>query len=301
MPLQPSSSAIHVYGSLDASTAIQNAPRTPMSVTIHPVALFSILDHYLRRTDKQDRVLGTLLGTRTDTGVEVRSSFAVLHSETSEQVAVDMDYHRTMYDLHHKVNSKEVIVGWYSTGSNLNTFSALIQNFYSQETAPHQAIHVALNTGVDDSEPAGIKAYFSAPVGVFPRPENCVFVPVPVELRFHDTERSGLDLLTSTATSPNSTSNQPLSDLEILEQSIQNVSDMLDRVLAYVRSVLAGEIKGDPALGRYLMDTLGASTDDLEKGGFNASLQDTLMISYLANLVRAQAEVSSRLALVTSA
>lgn len=94
---------------------------------------------------------------------------------------------------------------------------------------------------------------------------------------------------------------------------------MLDRVLAYVRSVLAGETKGDPALGRYLMDTLGASTDDLEKGGFNASLQvclpvlflvilgaddtlqDTLMISYLANLVRAQAEVSSRLALVTSA
>ncbi|KAK0491389.1 JAB1/Mov34/MPN/PAD-1 ubiquitin protease-domain-containing protein [Armillaria novae-zelandiae] len=301
MPLQPSSSAIHVHSSLGTSTAVQNAPRTPTSVTIHPVALFSILDHYLRRTDKQDRVLGTLLGTRTDSGVEVRSSFAVLHSETSEQVAVDMDYHRTMYDLHHKVNSKEVIVGWYSTGSNLNTFSALIQNFYSQETAPHQAIHVALNTGVDDGEPAGIKAYFSSPVGVFPRPENCVFVPVPVELRFHDAERSGLDLLTSTAASPSSTSNQPLADLEILEQSIQNVSGMLDRVLAYVRSVLAGETKGDPALGRYLMDTLGASTDDLEKGGFNASLQDTLMISYLANLVRAQAEVSSRLALVTSA
>ncbi|KAK0461753.1 JAB1/Mov34/MPN/PAD-1 ubiquitin protease-domain-containing protein [Desarmillaria tabescens] len=301
MPLQPSSSAIHVHSSLNTSTAAQNAPRTPTSVTIHPVALFSILDHYLRRTDKQDRVLGTLLGTRTETGVEVRSSFAVLHSETSEQVAVDMDYHRTMYDLHHKVNSKEVIVGWYSTGSNLNTFSALIQNFYSQETAPHQAIHVALNTGIDDGEPAGIKAYFSSPVGVFPRPENCVFVPVPVELRFHDAERSGLDLLTSTAVSPNSTSNQPLADLEILEQSIQNVSDMLDRVLVYVRSVLAGETKGDPALGRYLMDTLGASTDDLEKGGFNASLQDTLMISYLANLVRAQAEVSSRLALVTSA
>ncbi|PBK66889.1 eukaryotic translation initiation factor 3 [Armillaria solidipes] len=301
MPLQPSSSAIHVHSSLNTSAVVQNAPRTPTSVTIHPVALFSILDHYLRRTDKQDRVLGTLLGTRTDSGVEVRSSFAVLHSETSEQVAVDMDYHRTMYDLHHKVNSKEVIVGWYSTGSNLNTFSALIQNFYSQETAPHQAIHVALNTGIDDGEPAGIKAYFSSPVGVFPRPENCVFVPVPVELRFHDAERSGLDLLASTAASPSSTSNQPLADLEILEQSIQNVSGMLDRVLAYVRSVLAGETKGDPALGRYLMDTLGASTDDLEKGGFNASLQDTLMISYLANLVRAQAEVSSRLALVTSA
>jgi translation initiation factor 3 subunit F len=88
-------------------------------VTIHPVALFSILDHYLRRKDDQDRVIGTLLGVRSGTAggaeaetVEVRSSFAVLHSETSEQVAVDMEYHRTMYELHHKVNPKEVIVGW---------------------------------------------------------------------------------------------------------------------------------------------------------------------------------------------
>lgn len=48
---------------------------------------------------------------------------------------------------------------------------------------------------------------------------------------------------------------------------------MLDRVLSYVQSVLSGEVKGDPALGRYLMDTLGSSTEDLEKGGFNASLQ----------------------------
>jgi translation initiation factor 3 subunit F len=46
----------------------------------------------------------------------------------------------------------------YSTGSNLNTYSALIQNFYSQETAPHQAVHVALNTGIE-GEQAGVKAY----------------------------------------------------------------------------------------------------------------------------------------------
>jgi len=242
-------------------------------------------------------VIGTLLGVRSTTDsseVEVRSSFAVLHSETSEQVAVDMEYHRTMYELHHKVNPKEVIVGWYSTGSNLNTYSALIQNFYSQETAPYQAVHVVLNTGVKAGEQAGVKAYVSSPVGVFPKPENCVFVPVPCELRFHQAERSGIDLLTQS-----SSSTFPTTDLEILERSIHSVSSMLDRVLSYVRSVLSGEKKGDPAVGRYLMDTLGASTGDLEKGGFNASLQDTLMVSYLANLVRAQAEVSSRLALTT--
>lgn len=78
------------------------------------MALFSILDHYLRRKDEQERVIGTLLGIRSDTGdIEVRSAFAVLHSETAEQVAVDLEYHHAMYDLHHKINPKEVIVGWY--------------------------------------------------------------------------------------------------------------------------------------------------------------------------------------------
>ncbi|KAF9481864.1 Mov34-domain-containing protein [Pholiota conissans] len=299
MPLGPKSSAINISGTTVTDSS-PNVPRTPTNITIHPVALFSILDHYLRRTDAQDRVIGTLLGTRHDNEVEVRSSFAVLHSETDEQVAVDMDYHRTMYELHHKVNPKEVIVGWYSTGSNLNTYSALIQNFYSQETGPHQAIHVSINTGVEEGQEAGVRAYISSPVGINPKPENCVFVPVPVELRFHDAERSGLDLLVNTASEPTSTSSQPVADLEIIERAILSVSDMLDRVLTYVRAVLSGEKKGDPAIGRYLMDTLGASTDDLEKGGFNTSLQDTLMISYLANLVRAQAEVSSRLALTVA-
>ncbi|KAF5393171.1 hypothetical protein D9757_001296 [Collybiopsis confluens] len=324
MPLGPSSSAIHIQPHVSAaSTHTHNAPKTPTNITIHPVALFSILDHYLRRKDDQDRVIGTLLGTRTtgtdpDTSsetvtIEVCSSFAVLHSETSEQVAVDMDYHRTMYELHHKVSPKEIIVGWYSTGSNLNTYSALIQNFYSQETAPHQAIHVSLDTGVEPGQPAGVKGYISSPVGVFPKAENCVFVPIPVELRFRDSERSGVNLLTQAALSatpstsssgPDSTDAHPSTSLDVLESTLLNVSSMLDRVLTYVKSVLDGKVAGDAAVGRYLMDTLGTNVDDLigggnsEKGGFNARLQDTLMLSYLANLVRAQAEVSSRLALV---
>ncbi|KAJ6539652.1 hypothetical protein B0H19DRAFT_368355 [Mycena capillaripes] len=134
------------------------------------------------------------------------------------------------------------------------------------------------------------------------------------------TDIFSVDLLTQTALSPNSTTAQPVTSIANLDATLTNVSQMLDRVLAYVRQVLAGEVQGDKALGRYLMDTLGVAAVG-EKAGedkaFNASLQvrcalvyplpelmcalqDTLMISYLANLVRAQAEVSARLALVTS-
>lgn len=79
-----------------------------------------------------------------------------------------------------------------------------------------------------------------------------------------------VDLLSSAASG---STEYPVTDLDILERSLVSVSDMLDRVLAYVRSVLAGEVKGDAAVGRYLMDAFGTSTEELEKGTFNSSLQ----------------------------
>lgn len=54
----------------------------------HLQALFSILDHSLRRNADQDRVIGTLLGVRSEDGseVEIRNCFAVGHNESQEQV-----------------------------------------------------------------------------------------------------------------------------------------------------------------------------------------------------------------------
>ncbi|KAL5487681.1 hypothetical protein ACEPAI_5789 [Sanghuangporus weigelae] len=298
MPIGQPSSALNLQN-LNSGT-VSNPTRSIQNVIVHPVVLFNILDHYLRRKDSQERVIGTLLGIRTETEIEVHNCFAVLHSETTEQVAVDQDYHRTVYDLHHKVHPKEVIVGWYSTGSNLNTYSALIQYFYSQETAPHPAVHITLNTGTEEGSEPGVKAFLSSPVGVYPKPENCVFIPIPCELRFNNSERGGLDILTKSLSSTSPSVTNALSDIEVLERSVQMVSEMLDRVLSYVRSVIAGEIKGDPAIGRYLLETFATSTEGLDQGSFAGSLQDTLMISYLASLIRSQAEVSTRLQLVTS-
>lgn len=88
---------------------------------------------------------------------------------------------------------------------------------------------------------------------------KCAVVPPPV------------DLLSTVASGANDL--YPATDLDILDRALVSVSDMLDRVLTYVRSVLSGEVKGDRAVGRYLMDTFDASTEELEKGAFNTSLQ----------------------------
>jgi translation initiation factor 3 subunit F len=278
-----------------------------------------------------------LLGTRIENEIEVRSSFAVLHSETSEQVAVDMEYHRSMFDLHQRVHPREVIVGWYvlrfyfwvrnclakdlllaerrySTGSNLNTYSSLIQNFYSQETAPHQAIHLAVDTGVQEGGDPGVKAYtryihrrldslarcrlITPQLACRSSPEArklCIRpCAVRAEVPWHRAQRSyvshfilffpsqltcssnPVDLLLKALNSPTHLAS-PVQDLEVLQQALASVVEMIDRVIAYVRSVLSGEVEGNEGVGRYLMDTLSETTDGLEKGKleglFNAHLQ----------------------------
>ncbi|KAN0097571.1 hypothetical protein V8E55_002017 [Tylopilus felleus] len=308
MPLAPPSSAIFLQRGAHALADL--TPPRPASLTIHPTALLSILDHYLRRTDAQHRVIGTLLGTRTPssassatspTVINVTHAFAVLHSETEEQVAVDGDYHRTMYEMFLKGRGESIvpsgtssagvgvgpqgreglrIVGWYATGSSesgqagLGTFSALIQNFYEQETAPFPAVHLALDTGTEEGVGAGVRAYVSSPVGVYPKAENCVFVPIPCELKFHESERSGLDLLLSSSTSSNGF--LPTSPLPAIHTALVSTSDALNRVLAHVQGILRGEIPPDPVLGRYLWNMLGAATDD--EGGWATALQDSVMV-----------------------
>lgn len=64
----------------------------------------------------------------------------------------------------------------------------------------------------------------------------------------------------------------PVGELAQLESTLNNVLEMLDRVLAYAQEAAAGK-EADPALGRYLMGALGGGAEESGKGGFTGSLQ----------------------------
>ncbi|KAB8229318.1 hypothetical protein ETB97_009155 [Aspergillus alliaceus] len=284
--------------------AVGSAPTTaPLNVVIHPQALFSILDHSLRRNADQERVIGTLLGTRSEDGteVEIRTTFAVGHTETTDQVEVDMEYQKQMLALHLKANPKEVLVGWYATSSELNTFSALIQNFYSGQgdgTFPHPAVHLTVST--EPGKDVETRAYISAPVGVTAEraADSAAFIPVPYEIRYGETEKSGLESIAAARDSENRAANI-FTDIEALERAIEEVLGMIDRVSRYVESVIDEEAPASTALGQFLLNALALAPKvepaDIERD-FNNHIQDVLVVSYLANTIRTQMELSNRLA-----
>jgi translation initiation factor 3 subunit F len=56
------------------------------TVKVQPVVLFSVCDAYIRRSEKQERVIGTLLGTVSDNVIDVKSCYVVPHNESQDQV-----------------------------------------------------------------------------------------------------------------------------------------------------------------------------------------------------------------------
>eukprot|EP00347_Sterkiella_histriomuscorum_P010033 403338947 len=96
----------------------------PKNVVVHPTVLLSVVDHYNRSAkDTKKRVVGILLGEFGDKGVlDVTNCYAVPFDEELQEPNVwffDHIYHETMYNMMRKINSKEKIIGWYSTGPSI--------------------------------------------------------------------------------------------------------------------------------------------------------------------------------------
>ena len=74
---------------------------------------------------------------------------------------------------------------------------------------------------------------------------------------------------------------------------------MLERVSNYVSNVLDEEAEPSSALGQFLMNTLALAPkvepEQVERD-FNNHIQDVLLVSYLANTIRTQIDLSNRLA-----
>ncbi|CAK9326247.1 unnamed protein product [Citrullus colocynthis] len=261
-----------------------------LSAKVHPLVIFNICDCYVRRPDQADRVIGTLLGSVLPDGtVDIRNSYAVPHNEFSDQVALDIDYHHNMLSSHQKVNPKEVIVGWYSTGTGVTGGSALIHEFYSREVG--NPIHLTVDTGFKNGE-GTIKAYISVNLSLGDRQLAAQFQEIPLDLRMVEAERLGFDILKTTSVDklPN--------DLEGMESSMERLLALIDDIYKYVDNVVEGHVEADNTIGRFLADTV-ASLPKLSPAAFdklmNDNVQDHLLLLYLSSITRTQLSLAEKL------
>jgi translation initiation factor 3 subunit F len=257
-------------------------------VEIQPVVIFSILDQYLRREKDSDRVVGTLMGTIDDGTVCVNNCFTVPHTE-GQTVAFNLDIHRQRIKLHHQIYPEEQVVGWYSTYKKDPTSvhnSNLLNEFYGREMNDVPTFLVVDPTLVDNE--LGIRCYYGHGIQFSDRVIQQQFRPLRHTLKTYQAERLALERLIQDKEHTQTSAITPLSDLDSLSRTLKDLVSMLDRISAYVNSVVKGETKGSSKIGRLIDDTLSLLPLDPTQfqNLFTKGLQDILMVVYLANLTK---------------
>ncbi|XP_027110837.2 eukaryotic translation initiation factor 3 subunit F [Coffea eugenioides] len=263
---------------------------TNLTARIHPLVIFNICDCFVRRPDQAERVIGTLLGSVLPDGtVDIRNSYAVPHNESSDQVALDIDYHHNMLASQQKVNPKEVIVGWFSTGSGVTGGSALIHEFYSREVP--NPVHLTVDTGFTNAG-ASIKAFVSVNLSLGDQQLAAQFQEIPLDLRMVEAERVGFDILKTTMV------DKLPGDVEGMEATMERLLALIDDVYKYVDDVVEGRVAPDNNIGRFISDSV-SSMPKLSSQAFdklvNDSLQDQLLLLYLSSITRTQLSLAEKL------
>jgi len=273
-------------------------------VRVHPLAVFSIVDHHNRRKEDQYSVIGALLGVHGDNSVEVRSALPVPHSE-EEELEVDMEHYRNMLGLHLRTNPEESLVGWYSSVSVVDEESVSIHKLFEQEMGDsgETIIHVTVDSEVDSQQMA-IQPYTLEVLGsaddAYSNDDHNMgyyFAPLPYKLESSDLQQGSLSVLLRSKESEQMKATLS-SGIETLSASLSSLSASLEALTAYVDQVVKGEKKGDPQVGRLLMSCLD-SLPSMEASQFdelfNNNLQDKLALVYLFDLTRTQLSLAERL------
>jgi len=226
-----------------------------------------------------------------------RSCMPVQHSEKEDQATIDVEFYNTLLELHKRVNPKEAVVGWYSTGDQITYVSSLIHDVYkSFVTNP---VHLTVDTSMTNYKLAA-KAYRGRSFKVGDKPVIYRFEDAELETEVFEGEKIAVDALLNGVPDDEKLDAPAtvLSDLDNLEVSLSNVLSSLEVVSEYVNKVTSGAIKGDPEIGRAIAHALSAipvfDADSFETV-FNTHMQDLLMIMYLSNLTRTQIALADKI------
>ncbi|KAK6457014.1 uncharacterized protein RJT20DRAFT_1596 [Scheffersomyces xylosifermentans] len=317
MPVE--SSFMHLVRPNVAAPGVPSATG-PSSVKIHAPAVFQILEIISKQVLSSDkRIIGTLLGIRSDDGseFEIRDAFMVPCNETGDSLSIEDSTHKTLYQLYKKAHPKESVLGWFGSSNQIDNTTGLIHDFYSKgsdRAYPYPAIYLNVEYLKDGqiSSPE-LSVYIGAAVGkpiatnvpigwkTASTNNSYIFTPIPHHvINGSVTEKIAFNTLKEK--SVNTTSFVLDSDYSFLSSQLEQVTANIDRLIQEIDTKVASGAASDRELDllRLLSSTLLnkpqllTNLAELERL-FRDHNQDVIMIEYLTKAVKEQIELSARL------
>ncbi|QDZ18384.1 regulatory subunit of 26S proteasome [Chloropicon primus] len=264
--------------------------KVPEQVIVHPLVLLSVVDNYNRvAQNTRKRVVGVLLGEVKKGVVHVTNSYAVPFEEDENDGGIwfmDYTYHENMYAMFRKINAREVVVGWYSTGPRLRDADLEINQLMTKYCKQPLLVIV-------DVKPKGdgipIKAYCAVDEVKEDGTERAkkIFVHIASEVGAHEAEEIGVEhLLRDVKDATISTLSTEVSNRL---SALGDLGKYLEDIKCYLGMVIEGKLPINHEIMYNLQEAFNLmpnlNVEEVDKA-FAVKTNDMMMAMYIASLVR---------------
>ncbi|DBA86209.1 hypothetical protein WJX77_005872 [Trebouxia sp. C0004] len=259
-------------------------------VVVHPLVLLSVVDHYNRvAKDTKKRVVGILLGETYKGRIDITNCFAVPFEEDERDPNIwflDHSYLEGMSAMFKKVNAKERILGFYSTGPRLREADLDISDLLSS----YAESPLLLICEVQPKE-MGLPT-----TAYYPKEQiredgtqksQKVFVNIPTEVGATEAEEIGVEHLLRDV--KDSTVSNLSSEVSHMASGLRALKSRLSEVQEYLNLVLEGRLPVNHDIMYHLQDVFNLlpnlSVEELLKS-FAIKSNDMMLAVYLASMIR---------------
>jgi len=274
-----------------------------------------------KRENTERSVVGALIGTYDSQQYvyEATGCLPVMFEEDRDgALYVDKKLFATCLANVQLANPGEHVIGWYSTGMELNAVDTIFHDFFHQRAFHQQgmtdaqqrqivattsSVHLTVDATLHGSK-IEKRAYLGLRFGVPDKPHGIMFAPLPVEVVQSHTELAALAAIAGTKSGANNTAllSAPMSEAspkESLLSFVSNIRQALANLQTQVDEIVAGRATPPPPdVGRSILALLnslprGAAGKKVagsrpEGAGVDAAEHDVIVVSYLSALASAQ-------------
>ncbi|CAK7324910.1 unnamed protein product [Dovyalis caffra] len=259
-------------------------------VIVHPLVLLSIVDNYTRvAKDSRKRVIGVLLGSSFKGTIDVTNSYAVPFEEDDKDSSIwflDHNYHESMFSMFKRINAKEHVVGWYSTGPKLRENDLDIHQLF-HNYVPNPVLVII------DVQPKELGIPTKAYYDVEEVKENAtqksqkVFVHVPSEIAAHEVEEIGVEHLLRDV--KDTTISTLATEVTGKLTALKGLDARLREIRGYLDLVIDEKLPLNHEILYHLQDVFNLlpnlNVTELIKG-FAVKTNDMMLVIYLSSLIR---------------
>ncbi|KAN0050063.1 hypothetical protein ACTA71_003163 [Dictyostelium dimigraforme] len=261
----------------------------PTSTIVHPTVLLSVVDHYNRvAKDTNKRVVGALLGSNNKGVVDVSNCYGLPFEEDEANPNIwflDHNFHENMFAMFKKINARENVVGWYSTGPKIRPADQDINELFRRYTPnpvmviidvapkelgiPTKSYVTVEEINKDTSESTMRFQHIPSSIDAVEAEEICI------EHLLRDVKDSSISSLTTQIT-----------DKKI---SLKHLLTNLQEMQHYLKLVCDGTLPPNHQIIGYIQDIINLSpnlnANEISKS-FAVQNNDTMSVIYLSSMIR---------------